>query len=35
MMKKGRVVGEYGAEGLTEAALYRALLSDAPISESA
>jgi simple sugar transport system ATP-binding protein len=29
MMKKGRIAGEYGIEGLTEAALYRALLSEA------
>jgi simple sugar transport system ATP-binding protein len=29
MMSKGRMTGEYRAEGLTEAALYRALLSEA------
>jgi len=29
MMSKGRVTGEHRAEGLTEAALYRALLSEA------
>lgn len=29
MMKKGRIAGEYRAEGLTEAALYRALLAEA------
>jgi simple sugar transport system ATP-binding protein len=29
MMKKGRIAGEYRAEGLTEAALYQALLAEA------